>query len=198
MPGILVWRNLNLSLLFFAVWEVNCSLEADQTLNCRKCSRPGHQAKMYSNIFYFNCEELEHMTDCCPEEVQCCVCRVADQTAADCSFSRNRRSSLLRSDTSDMPAVQQPSQLSTTSTQSSKQSNESYDVISPEECSQSSDQLMQPSQPASKSSESSNSLQHATDSNSLLPSQQSSLSTKLSQQFYESSGVDSQALSFSQ
>ena len=72
------------------------------------------------------------MTDSFPEEVHCCICRVpAGHMAGDCSFSWNRRSSLLRSDTSDTP-VQQPSQLSTSSTQSSQQSTDSSDGISPE------------------------------------------------------------------
>lgn len=75
------------------------------------------------------------MTDSCPEEVNCCICHVARHMAADFSFSWNRRSSLLRSDTSDTPE-QQPSRLSTTSFQSS----ECSDVISPEQCSQSCNQ----------------------------------------------------------
>ena len=75
------------------------------------------------------------MNDSCPEEVNCCICHIARHMAADCSFSWNRRSSLLRSDTSDTPE-QQPSRLSTTSSQSS----ECSDVISPEQCSQSCNQ----------------------------------------------------------
>ena len=75
------------------------------------------------------------MTDSCPEEVNCYICHIARHMAADCSFSWNRRSSLLRSDTSDTPE-QQPSWLSTTSSQSS----ECSDVISPEQCSQSCNQ----------------------------------------------------------
>ena len=39
----------------------------DQTPTCRKCNRPGHQARVCPNIFCFHCEELEHMTDSCPK-----------------------------------------------------------------------------------------------------------------------------------
>ena len=72
----------------------------DQTPTCLKCNRHGHQAKMCPDIFCFNCEELGYMTDSCPEEVQCCICRVTGHMEADCSFSFNRRSSRLLSDTS--------------------------------------------------------------------------------------------------
>lgn len=116
-------------------------------------------ARMCPDTFCFHCEELGHMTDSCPEEVNCCICHVARHMAADCSFSWNRRSSLLRSDTSDTPE-QQPSQLSATSSQSS----ECSDVISSEQCSQSCNQWTQSSQPASKSRESSNAIQESTDS----------------------------------
>ena len=126
------------------------------------------------------------MTDSCPDEIHCCVCRVTGHMAADCPYSWNRRSPVLRSDNSDTH-LQQPSQLSATTAQSSQQST----VTSPE---QSSDQSTQSSQPASKSSKS---LQFSSDSQSLLPSQQSSLSTQLSQELSESSSEDSQAL-FSQ
>ena len=95
--------------------------------------------------------------------------------------------------------LEQPSLLFATPTQSSQQSTECSDVIPPEQLSQSSDQSTQPSQPASKSSESPNSLQHSTDSQSLLTSKQSLLSTQLPQQLLAlSSGVDSQGLPSSQ
>ena len=42
-----------------------------QTRICRKCSRPGHQARTCPNILCCNCEELGNMTDSCPEEVHC-------------------------------------------------------------------------------------------------------------------------------
>ena len=100
------------------------------------------------------------MTDSCPEEVHCCICRVTGHMAADCSYSWNCRSSVLRSDNSDTH-LKQPSQLSATSVESSQQSNERSEVISPQQFSQSSDQSTQPSQPASKSSES---LQLSSDS----------------------------------
>ena len=159
----------------------------DQIPTCRKCNRPGHQARTCPNIFCFNCEELGHMTDSCPDEIHGCTCRVTGHMAADCPYSWNRRSSVLRSDNSDTH-LQQSSQLSATTAQSSQQSI----VISPE---QSSDQSKQSSQPASKSSES---LQLSSDSQSRLPSQQSSLSTQLSQELSESSSEDSQALSSQQ
>ena len=147
----------------------------DQTPTCRKCNRPGHQAKTCPNTFCFNCEELGHMSDSCPEEVYCCICRVTGHMAADCPYSWNRRSSILRPEASDTP-LQQPSPLnaSSNSAQASQQSSEptDHDTISPEQFSQSSD----------------------LDSQSLLPSQQSLLSTQPS----ESSGVDSQALSSQQ
>ena len=99
-------------------------------------------------------------------------CRVTGHMAADCPYSWNRRSSVLRPDAADTP-LQQPSPLNATSnsTQASQQSTErsDHDTSSPEQFSQSSD----------------------LDSQSLLPSQQSSLSTQPS----EFSGVDSQALS---
>jgi len=141
-----------------------CLKHKDQTPTCRKCNRPGHQAKT-CRIFCFNCEELGHMTESYPGEVHCCVCSVTGHMAADCSDLWNRRSSVLRSDTSNALLQQYP-QLSATSTQTSQQSTEPSDVISPEQFSQSSDQPTQPSQPASKSCES---LQLSSDSQSLLP-----------------------------
>ena len=134
------------------------------------------------------------MTDSCPDEFHCCICRVTGHMAADYPYSWNRRSSVLRSDNSDTH-LQQPSQLSATTAQSSQQSTERSEVISPEQFSQSSDESTQPCQPASKSSES---LQLSSDSQSLLSSQQSSLSTQLSQPLSKSCGVDSQALSSQQ
>ena len=59
-------------------------------------------------MFDLNWEELGYVTDSCPEEVNFCICRVPGHMAADYSLSWNRRSSLLRSDTSDAP-VRQPS-----------------------------------------------------------------------------------------
>ena len=44
-------------------------------------------AGMCPDIFCFHCEKLGHMTDSCPEEVNCCICHVARHMAADCSFS---------------------------------------------------------------------------------------------------------------
>ena len=130
----------------------------DQTPTCRKCNRTGHQAKTCPNIFCFNCGKLGHMTDSCPEHVHCCICRVTGDMAADCPYSWNRRSSFLRPDAADTP-LQQPSPLNATSnsTQASQQSTKrsDHDTVSPEQFSQSSD----------------------LDSQSLLPSQQSSLST---------------------
>ena len=174
-----------------------CLKHKDQTPTGGKCNRPGPQARTCPNIFCFNCEELEHLTDFCPNEVHCCICRVTGHMAADCFFSWNRRSSVLRTSTS-YPPVQHPSQLSTTPTQSSEKSTESSGMVFAEQYSQFSDQSMQPSQQAPMSSESSNFFQHSRNSQSLLPSEQSSLSTQLSQQFSESSAVDSQAPSSSQ
>ena len=154
------------------------SKHKDQIPTCRKCNRPGHQARKCPYIFCFNCEELGHMTDSCPDEIHCCICRVTGHMAADCPYSWNRRSSVLRSDNSDTH-LQQPSQLSATTAQSSQQSTERSEVISPEQFSQSSDQSTQSSQRAFKSTES---LQLSSDSQSLLPSQRSSLSTQLSQE----------------
>ena len=48
----------------------------DQTPICRKCSRPGHQTRTWPDTFCFNCEELGHMIDSCPEEIHCCIFRV--------------------------------------------------------------------------------------------------------------------------
>ena len=75
----------------------------EQTPTCRKCNRPGHQAKTYPNIFCFNCEELGHMAGSCPEEVYCCICQVTGHMAADCPYSWNRRCSVLRPDASGTP-----------------------------------------------------------------------------------------------
>ena len=104
----LVWRYLILSLLFLRFGRYLLLRHKDQTFSLRKCVRPGHQARMCSNIFCFNCEELGHMTDSCPKEFHCCICLVSDHMRADCSFSWNRRSLLLRSDTSDTPATPFP------------------------------------------------------------------------------------------
>ena len=59
----------------------------DQTPICRKYSRPGHQTGTWPDTFCFNCEELERMTDSCPEEIHCCIFRVTGHMAADCSYS---------------------------------------------------------------------------------------------------------------
>ena len=112
-------------------------------------------ARMCPDIFCFHYEELGHMTDSCPEEVNCCICHIARHMAAGIVV-------LLfydltpPADTSE----QQPSWLSTTSSQSS----ECSDVISPEQCSQSCNQWTQSLHPASKSRESPNAIQESTDS----------------------------------
>ena len=59
----------------------------DQIPTCRKCNRPGHQARACPNIVCFNCEELGHMTDSCPDEIYCCICWVTGHMAADCAYS---------------------------------------------------------------------------------------------------------------
>ena len=70
----------------------------DQTPTCHKCNRPGNQARTCPYMFCFNREELEHMTGSVPEAINCCICRVVGHMAADCLYSWNRRSSLLRSE----------------------------------------------------------------------------------------------------
>ena len=79
-----------------------------QVPNCRRCNRPGHQAKECSNTVGFNCDELGHQAGSCPHAVRCSICKSENHVAMDCSFWNRTTSVDTPSD--DRPGVSLVSQ----------------------------------------------------------------------------------------
>ena len=58
-----------------------------QVPTCRRCNRPGHEAKSCTNSFCFNCEGIGHEAPDCTHDIRCSICKTTGHFASKCQYT---------------------------------------------------------------------------------------------------------------